>query len=79
MIDHRQCFNCKHAYYSSQGRHAKIKFTWCNCLDHTGQQHKVIDGVCLSNTALTDENKKAEALKKAREMGKNAYISRKDD
>ena len=78
MIDHKQCKSCKYSYWR-YGKGYVPKFIWCNCLDMTGEIHRVIDGVCMPNSSLTDENKKAEALRKAREMGKTAYISRKDD
>lgn len=78
MIDHKQCINCKHAYWTV-GKGYRPKFTWCNCLDRTGEPHKVVEDVCLSNTALADEQAKAEALRKAREIAVKNYERMKAD
>ena len=69
MIDHKQCKNCRYAYYTYCKGYVP-KFNWCNYLDLTGEPHKVVNGVCLSNSKLTDEQKKADALKRRREWVK---------
>jgi len=72
MIDHKQCVGCIYAswLYTSKAEKARTdeedrmnghKFQWCNCLDISGEPHKVVDGVCLSrDTNRADLKKNAD-------------------
>ena len=72
MIDHKQCKYCIYANWT-YGKGYRPKFNWCNHLDMTGETHIVRNGVCLSNSALLDEQRKHDAIERAKAKAKEDF------